>query len=176
MPFFSILISLTLLLALISHSVVLVFRYRQTKNIFHIKKIAIIWLTPVVFFGSIIFVLWLNKPIPITKDRILGSYEIDTSFYPGANSQWQKKYFRFEVTNDDHFVLYERQEDNSEREYLGKVLWDMGPPSKWSIKMEAPHHVVDEHPVLYRSNKRFYYVFNSKRFGNMFFRKVSDTL
>jgi len=176
MPFFSFLISLILLLALLFHSLVLAFRYKQTQHIFHLKKIAIIWLTPAVFLGTITFILWLKKPIPITKERILGSYEIDTSFYPGANSHWQKENFRFEVTANSQFVLYEKQKDNSERKYLGETLWDMGPPAKWSIKMKEAHHVVDEHPVLYRSSKHFYYVFKSKRFGNMFFRKVSDTL
>ena len=176
MPFFSFLITFILLLALISHSLVLAFRYKQTKNIFHLKKIAIIWLTPAVFLGSIIFILWLKKPIPITKERIIGSYEIDTNFYPGANSQWQKENFRFEVTANSQFVLYEKQKDNSERKYLGEIAWDMAPPAKWSIKMTEPHQVVDAHPELYRSNKRFYYVFKSKRFGNMFFRKESNAL
>lgn len=39
----------------------------------------------------------------ITKERVIGLYEIDENFYPGENSAWQKQHFSFEITEDDYF-------------------------------------------------------------------------
>lgn len=99
-------------------------------------------------------------------------YEIDTSFYPGKNANWQKEHFRFQVKQDDTFIFYDRLADNSEREYHGSITWAHQNPEKWSIQMNESHHVIDPHPVLYRNQKQIYYVFRSKLFGNMFFRKA----
>lgn len=38
--------------------------------------------------------------------------------------------------------------------------------------MDGKHPLIDQYPALYRGNRKFYYVFESK-FGNMFYRKVS---
>jgi len=35
----------------------------------------------------------------------------------------------------------------------------------------TPHHILKETPTLYRKVWSFYYVFESEKFGNMFFKK-----
>ena len=127
----------------------------------------------------VIFIIYQSNygRITFSKEHVIGSYQIDTNFYPGKNADWQNEHFRFEITADDKFVLYERLKDGSERQYVNDVKWNYGPPYHWSLNIVNGHHVIDPQPLLIRSlnNRRFYYVFKSEKFGNMFFRKVKDS-
>ena len=150
-------------------------RYYKNREIVHLKRIAIIWLTPISFILVLIFLSWMSSLTSVDRAKIIGSYAVDDNFYPGENAVWQKKHYRFEVRPDDTFVLFERLGDGSDRPYFGKITWANEAIEKWSITMEIPHHVVDEHPVLYRERFGFYYVFRTKKFGNMFYRKVGGS-
>jgi hypothetical protein len=154
-------------------SVIFLIIYGRTKNKSYLKKAALPWIVVFVMVGFISYSWWsASLPRVIDKNYIVGTYEIDANFYPGKNATWQKEHFRFQITRDDKFIFYDRLADKSEREYHGSVTWAHENPEKWSIQMEEPHHVIDPHPVLYRDQKQIYYVFRSKLFGNMFFRKV----
>jgi hypothetical protein len=147
-------------------------RYYKTKNNTHLFAVLKIWLLPTSVISILLILGWLNSLTLVDKDKIVGIYEIDNEFYPGKNADWQKSHFRFQIKEDSTFILFSRLADKSEKQYIGKISWANEATEKWSVKMLNPHHVIDNHPVLYREKFGFYYVFRSKRFGNMFFRKV----
>ena len=124
----------------------------------------------VICFGLMLSAYAAFMDNPITQDRIVGTYRVDSSFYPGANSDWQAQHFYFEVRNDDRFIFYEKLADGRYKTVEGRVEWYNASPDKFRIVMAKPHALIDELPTLYRGNRKFYYVFNSK-FGNIFWRK-----
>ncbi|MBF7073585.1 hypothetical protein ISG33_09285 [Glaciecola sp. MH2013] len=111
---------------------------------------------------------------PITKDRIVGSYSIDINFYPGSDATWQKEHFSFEITENDKFLFHEKLKDGNIKTIKGSIeYYRNAPPFLFRIHLEEYHPLIDEYPSLYRGNRKFYYVFESK-FGNMFYRKVDS--
>lgn len=127
----------------------------------------IVWILP-----CALVVLAIYAHYPITKERIIGVYQIDTSFYPGLNANWQKEHFHFEITKDDQFLFYEKLKDGSYKTIRARVEWYRdSPPILFRIALIEEHPLIDQYPALYRGNREFYYVFQSK-FGNMFYRKV----
>ena len=109
---------------------------------------------------------------PITKDRVVGKYEIDTSFYSGKNAEWQKEHFKFEITSDDKFIFFEKLADGSFKKTYADLHWYRNsPPMLFRLNLNSPHELIDTYPGLYRGNRKFYYVFETK-FGNMFYRKI----
>jgi amino acid transporter len=158
-------------------SLIYLFKYTKSKNKVFIRKIFNLWVVPVILVISFLILHYFNGPIPLTKERIIGYYNIDTSFYSGKNATWQKEHYRFQITKDDKFILYERLSDGSEKQFINKVNWVASPTYKWSIIINNPHHIIEPMPTLHRTmnNRRFYYVFKSTKFGNMFFRKVKNS-
>lgn len=166
MPFFGILFFLIFVVFVGISSVVNIYKYLRTKEIIYLKKLGVIWVLP-----SILIVLSLYQHYPITKNRVIGYYEIDSNFYPGKNADWQKELFSFEITERE-FLFHEKLKDGSIKTSKGKIEWYRNsPPMLFRITMENAHPLIDEFPALYRGNRKFYYVFESK-FGNMFYRKV----
>jgi len=116
--------------------------------------------------------VFLYSYFPITKDRIVGEYEIDTSFYRGTNAEWQKEHFKFEITSEDKFIFFEKLADGSYKKTEAEVEWYRNsPPMLFRLILKSPHELIDTYPALYRGNRKFYYVFETK-FGNMFYRKI----
>jgi hypothetical protein len=163
---------LLLLLFLIIKTLSQLLRYFKTKNKKHLFTVIKIWFIPISIISILLMLAWLNGLTLVDKDRIVGTYEVDSDFYPGKNADWQKNHFRFKIQKDGKFILFSRLANKSEKEYFGEISWANEAPEKWSVKMLNPHHIIDKHPVLYREKFGFYYVFRSKRFGNVFFRKV----
>lgn len=164
-----------LLFVLVSGTVLDLLFYYRTRDAYHLKRIAVFWSAPLVFIGATIFLIWWLSPAAVTKDSIVGCYEVDDRFYPGPNARWQKQLFRFEVGTDNSFVLYERLADGTDKPFFGHVSWANDSPEKWSIRMRTPHPVAVKYPLLYRQQHGFYYVFRTKAFGNMFFRRMGDS-
>lgn len=164
----------SLLIILAIHTISHLWKLYRTRDSYHLKQIALIWCVPFLFFGSLFFVSWYLSPVQISKGSIVGCYEVDDRFYSGPNAQWQKKHFRFEVTSKNTFVLYERLADQTDKPFVGQVNWANQRPERWSVTMKTPHHVVDRHPTLYRQQSGFYYVFRTKKFGNMFFKRIGS--
>ena len=167
MPIFGFLFFLLFAIFVGVLSLINIWKYVQTREVTYLKKLGVIWILPGILLG-----LALYAHYPITKERVIGLYEIDDNFYPGENAAWQKKYFSFEITKDDDFLFYERLKDGSAKLFRGKIDWyRRSAPMLYRIVMEQDNPLIDEYPSLYRGNRKFYYVFESK-FGNMFYRKV----
>jgi hypothetical protein len=167
-----VLLFLFLLIILTAKTLSQLLRYYKTKSNKHLFIVLKIWLLPTSVIATLLMLGWLNSLMHVDRAKIVGTYEVDSNFYPGKNADWQKSHFRFQIKKDDTFILFSRLADKSEKQYIGKVTWANEATEKWSVKMLNQHHVIDHHPVLYRERFGFYYVFRSKSFGNMFFRKV----
>ena len=167
MPFFGFLFFFLFVTFVGVSSLINVWKYVKTREVIYLKKLGVIWVLPTILIG-----LAFYAHFPITKERVIGLYEIDENFYPGGNAAWQKKHFSFEITKDNEFLFYERLKDGSTKTIQGKIDWYRNSaPMLYRIVMEKNHPLIDEYPALYRGNRKFYYVFESK-FGNMFYRKV----
>ena len=166
MPFFGFLFFLIFAAFIGIYSIIYIYKYVRTREVVYLKKLGLTWVLP-----SALIVLGLYHHYPITKNRIVGHYEIDTNFYPGKNAEWQKELFSFEITENE-FLFHEKLKDGSIKTSKGKVEWYRNsPPMLFRINMGKSHPLIDEYPALYRGNRKFYYVFESN-FGNMFYRKV----
>lgn len=167
MPSLGYLIGFIYLLSIVPYSIFTLCKVITNKQYCNLLKLIPIWSPPALIVG-----LYLYHHYPITKERIVGTYKIDTSFYPGQNAKWQHAHFHFQITDDNQFLFYERQKDNTYKVTQGDIEWYRGsPPYLFRINMKEKHPLIDELPSLYRGNRKFYYVFDSK-FGNMFYRKV----
>lgn len=167
MPLIGLLIFFVFALIVGVSTVKYILAYSKTKESLYLKKLLVVWFLPSILIGTALY-----SHFPITKDRIIGVYEIDKSFYPGPNADWQKEHFYFEITDDSEFLFHEKLNDGSIKTVQGKIDWyRTSPPMLFRIVMEDEHPSIDQYPALYRGNRKFYYVFESK-FGNMFYRKV----
>jgi len=166
-PFFGFLFFFIFVIFVGVFSFINVWKYVKKKEVVYLKKLGAILALPSILFGIALYTHY-----PITKKRVVGFYEIDESFYPGENAAWQKQLFSFEITKDNEFLFYERLKDGTTKTVRGKIDWyRRSPPMLYRIVLEHEHPLIDEYPALYRGNRKFYYVFDSK-FGNMFYRKV----
>jgi hypothetical protein len=128
-------------------------------------------LVPMAVLASI--VLWSpRRPMPLTEADVIGRYCVDPSIYAGAQAEWQRQHFWFDVGPGGKFILHELLDDGSRRQIPGKLTWHRGPPDLWTVAPTEPHHVLAQAPLLFRSDKRFFYVMRSPQFGNMFFRRA----
>ncbi|WP_224997033.1 hypothetical protein [Cesiribacter sp. SM1] len=158
------------LLILLTIGLIVGFIFTRKKGL--LKLLGIVWglLILLIIVGTISD--YYRRPIRLTKNDIVGTYRIDTSFYPGENARWQYEHVKFQITEDDEFILTVMQDDNNYKELHGQVVWSSGPPDLWTVKMDdTTHHIVESGPTLYRGHDRFYYVFESSKWNNMFFRK-----
>ena len=112
-----------------------------------------------------------RKPIRLTKVDIVGNYRIDTNFFKGENAKWQYDHYKFTITATDSIYFYVTDKDTVLKTFKGKLNYSSGPPDLWRIMSDTTYHVIKNSPTLYRGNNKFYYVFHSDLYGNMFFRK-----
>ncbi len=128
-------------------------------------------LVPLTVLASL--VVWSpRRPMPLTEVDVIGRYCVDPSIYPGAQADWQRQHFWFDVGAGGKFILHEVLDDGSRRQIQGQLTWHRGPPDLWTVAPAEPHHVLAQAPLLFRSDKRFFYVMRSPQFGNMFFRRA----
>lgn len=136
------------------------------------KKIRVIW----AIVGGVIFLVWgynwWYSKIELNKDDICGEYVIDRSQFSGKQADWQYNHFRFKITEDDRIYFYETEGKQVVRTYQGKIeIIDNVECDRFKIIMDNPHHIIADNPTFYRSNWDFYLVYNSSKFGNVFFKK-----
>jgi hypothetical protein len=129
--------------------------------------------------------LWLEpyfRPMVLTQHDIYGEYVIDRSKFPGYQADWQYDNFRFKITSDNKMIFQSRtfgsywKSDTLTVSY-SSGYYDLDKEQYCNRKLRVhsdsnSHHIIREHPTLYRKSfNRFYYVFESEKFGNVFFKK-----
>jgi hypothetical protein len=137
--------------------------------------VAALWgLTILLFIGAAISNHY-RTPIRLTKNDIIGDYHIDTKIFTGANAKWQYNRYKFTITPTDSIYFYVTNKDTVINTYKKRLVYSSGPPDLWKVHSDTTtHHVIKYPPTLYRGHKKFYYVFKSDHYGNMFFRKVNE--
>lgn len=140
------------------------------KKIFNTLNIA--WW---IFFISIPFILMIlsffTSKKEIEKEDLVGNYIIDRTKCSGKQADWQYNHYRFKITEDDKIFFYVTENIIKTIEAnITYTEYTHSPHIK--IELDEPKfHILAENPTLYREIWAFYYVFESSKFGNMFFTK-----
>ncbi len=137
-----------------------------------LKVLAAIWTITIVLFVVGAVADHFRTPIMLTKQDVVGEYRIDTTFYTGKNSRWQYSRYKFRITESDSIYFAIMNEGRSCKTYGHKIIAESGPPFLWSVIADSTCHVISGKPILFRGHNKFYYVFHSSKFGNMFFRRT----
>ncbi len=106
----------------------------------------------------------------VNKNDIYGNYIIDKSKYPGKGANWQYDHFRFEITKKDSFLFYITNKKKIVKTYRGTIQY----VNRGRIVLNVPlprSGAIEDTPTLYRNTFSFYYVFHSKYYNNVFFKK-----
>ena len=110
----------------------------------------------------------------VDKEDIYGEYIINKKKCPGNQANWQYEHYRFEIKknnkiyfkilNDNKKIIKTIVKDIEIKEYYNSPHIDIKP------KVDDLH-ILRKNPTLYREIWSFYYVFESEKYGNMFFKK-----
>lgn len=114
-----------------------------------------------------------NKKIELDKNDVYGEYIIDTTQFYGKQAKWQYNHYRFEIKRNNKIAFHLTEKNKTVKTYVGTVEFletYIRPRIEVHFK-EPVYHIVADNPTLYRDTWSFYYVFNSSKFGNVFFKK-----
>jgi hypothetical protein len=144
------------------------------------KKMAFYFiLSLILFWVGLSFYAKMNSKIEISKKHVYGKYVVDQTKYSKKHAAWQYETFSLEITRDNLI----------EADFLTLFIWDKGQivgthrrkiefiaeyKNRWRFETEndtTTHHIIASTPTLYRHIGYFNYVFESSRFGNVFFKK-----
>lgn len=158
---------------LIPLSVILLISWIGSKKIIYGKALGLIWLGLVGLVVVSITVRALIDKKVLKKKDFYGKYIIDRDYFSGKNADWQSENFHFEIKDNDSIYLYLTNRGAAIKTYKGTITTLKSYQSeRLVIKMEQPtHHIFAGNPTIYRDSWSFYLVFNSPKFGNMFFKK-----
>ena len=138
-----------------------------------LKLLAVAWLgVSGLAMISVVGRSWFAT-IELEKEDYYGSYVIDRNQFSGRQADWQYNTFRFDITRDDKIIFYVTNKDDVLKTYTGEMStikpYSSHRPIFW---MQQPtHHIVLSNPTVCRQGRQFYLVFDSPRFGNVFFKK-----
>lgn len=145
---------------------------KSRKKLFGIL-LAFVWFP---IFGLLLLVgvvrIFTEKKI-LDRHDIYGEYMIDRTKFAGSQADWQYNHYRFEITEKNEFIFYITEKDKIIKTYKGNVEFlELYKQPRIIIKTENPsYHIIEQKPTLYRSIWSFYYMFNSPKYGNVFFTK-----
>lgn len=169
-----IVVAFILFILLFCISSIFIIIYFVTKRKIFIKLFVGYWLTLVLLFLSLLIVGLVNSPTSVDKDDLYGEYVIDKNMFKGKNADWQSEHFSFEIKENDEFVFFEYYDNGIVKsKHTGNVEFVEGyaSPHLRLSQVNPEHQIFDSEPLLVRNNWNFYYVFKSKKFGNVFFKK-----
>lgn len=140
------------------------------------RKITLIGCLPFFLFCCLLGWVYVDNYMHrLHKREVYGTYVVDRSQFPGRQSNWQYHHFRMEIGRDDTLRLYLTEQDKIIRTYKRPIRFvPMRVQALWQFDDSdalPTHHLIAETPTLYRKGWKFYYVFNSVRFRNVFFKK-----
>ncbi len=131
------------------------------------------WLLIFLLFATGRIIDYFTTPINLEQEDIYGEYVIDRNKFPGYQADWQYDHFRFEITKHDSIYFYVTDGKTIVKTFKGTIAFHTAyKRPRLIINIEEPgHHIIEDYPTLYRVPRKFYYVFNSTEFGNVFFTK-----
>lgn len=111
---------------------------------------------------------WLSSPTNPSKSDIIGHYEIDRSRYPGKQADWQHATYTLEITGTHAIV----RDARTKTVWTSHISWRNDQGYRWIFSdYSKRHHMIAGGPAIYRQPFRYYYVFHSPLFGDVFFKK-----
>ena len=139
-------------------------------------------------YGKMLFVVWggviclilvslaiqfFTTKRVVKRSDIYGEYIIDRTKFVGRQTDWQYNNFRFEITTNNKLIFYRINKDQILYSDTARVEFlEQYRNNRIRIMRDSTmHHIVDDEPTLYRNVWSFYYVFQSPKFGNVFFKK-----
>lgn len=135
--------------------------------------LAIMWGTLVAkgILGSIAHFFTAKKTLE--REDIYGEYVIDRTKFPGRQADWQYNHFRLEITQRGKVYFRVTENERIVRTYEANYSFPRtsGTPTISCYFDRPAHHIVAQDPTLYRQPFSFYFVFESSKFGNVFFTK-----
>lgn len=168
------LISFIILIFIIGITLIFPLIYYFTKKKIFINVFYGFWISVIFLFLILVMGDFINRKATIKKDNLYGIYVIDKEMFKGKNANWQYQHFSFLITKNDEFIFYEYSDNGSIKSvHKGKVEFVdfYVSPHLRILNLQPNHQVVESEPLLVRKKWGFYYVFKSKKFGNMFFIK-----
>jgi len=145
--------------------------FSRKKIFWQVIKVIVLGIFGLIAISSILQI-FISKKV-LDKDDYYGDYIIDKSYFPGKQSKWQYDHFRFNIKDNDSVLFYVTDKAKIQHIYRGTIstVKPYG-SARLNLNMQQPtHHVVTTNPTIYRSTWGFILVFNSSKFGNMFFTK-----
>ena len=160
-------------LFLLPLTAILLVIWAVTRRIFFGRALGIIWLS--IFALTVLSMLTrpLSDKKVLTQENYYGEYIIDRGYFPGKQANWQYSNFHFIIKPNDSIYFYSTPKNNPAQTFKGQIstLAPYG-SARLMIHMPRPtHHVLTTDPTVYRKVWSFFLVFNSPKFGNMFFKK-----
>jgi hypothetical protein len=137
------------------------------------------------FIGGALFLSLLDpylKPMIVLNEDIYGTYIIDKDKFSGKQADWQYENIRLKLTDNDEIILETRTYEDHWKSEKVKISFTSGyynlDLSEYCNRRviihsdSTNHHIISDNPTLYRKSfNRFYYMFESKKYGNVFFKK-----
>ena len=158
-------------------SLIFLLLYDRTKNKIFKKLFIGYWLFFSLSYLTLFVVSFINSSTTVDKEDIYGKYEIDKDMFKGNDADWQFRHFSFEINKDEEFVFFEYYDNQKiKSKHKGGVEFVEGyaSPHLKITHIEPEHQVVESEPLFVRTKWDFYYVFKSKKFGNVFFKKKKE--
>jgi len=109
----------------------------------------------------------------LEKEDYYGQYIVNRNYFPGKQADWQYDSFRFEIKDNDSIYFYVVEKQEIVQVFKGTISAIKPTVSeRLVLHMAQPtHHILSDNPTTYRTARGFYLVFNSPKFGNVFFTK-----
>src|SRR5690606_2685813 len=119
----------------------------------------------------------LHRKMEPEREDIYGTYCIDTTKFPGKQAKWQYEHIFFEIFPNDSIYFYETEGERIIRTHTGSIRFHPAyRRPRLIVTMDTAFHITEQNPTLYRTTWDFYYVFDSRLWGNMFFKKGNREL
>ncbi|MFC6268335.1 hypothetical protein [Frigoriflavimonas asaccharolytica] len=137
------------------------------------KIVAGCWILLILFFISAGIFNAINSKMNVDKKDIYGNYVIDREMFAGKNANWQYNHFKFKI-DEEEFIFYNMNNDGIVIDSIKrKIIFVNGysSPQLRIFSSDDKSLLIENEPTLYRKSWSFYYVFRSKKYGNMFFKK-----
>ncbi len=132
--------------------------------------ICILICIPIVLF--LLTPFW--TPMTASKSDNYGEYVIDRDMFKGKQADWQYNHYRFEIKEDNTFLFHVTNKEKILKTYKGTVSFISPRGESYCVLIDVRGvipQVIDLNPTMYTQTWSFYYVFKSRDYGNMFFKK-----
>ncbi|WP_211220175.1 hypothetical protein [Hugenholtzia roseola] len=125
------------------------------------------------FIFCTVLIRWATAKKELEKADYYGEYVVNRNYFKGKQADWQYNSFRFKIKENDSIYFYVTNKEQIVKIYKGTISTkNVANSARLILKMEQPtHHLLTTPPTTYRGAWDFYLVFNSPKFGNVFFKK-----